>query len=70
MPNENAISVASFQSAMLRLRADYIGVILLGDVNVNCTRRSLFFNSNIGIVERSWDVCKDRGLKQLATKHT
>ena len=69
-PDENDSSIASLQSEILRLRGEYIGVILLGDLNIHHTRWLQFSNSNTSIGDRLWDVCRDLGLKQLVAKPT
>ena len=69
-PDDDGISMNGLLDEIERLRGDYIGVILLGDLNVHHKRWLRYSSRNSELGERLWDICKDLGLKQLVSKPT
>ena len=69
-PDESGTSIAILKAEIERLRGDFVGILLVGDVNVHHKRWLKHSHSNTELGERLWETCRDLGLKQLVSKPT
>ena len=69
-PDAGDSSIETLPAELDRLRAEVVGVILLGDINIHHRKWLRHSRENSAIGERLWSVCKDSGLKQHVAEPT
>ena len=60
----------SLSSELTRLADDYVGVILVGDMNVHHARWLRHSNGNTALGATLWDICQNHGLVQCVREAT
>ena len=69
-PDDDGSSMNNLLAELRRLRCEFVGTILLGDINVHHRKWLRFSNDNTTIGERLHDICHEAGLKQVVNEPT
>ncbi len=69
-PDEDGSSMDKLPEELNRLRAEAIGTILLGDLNLHHQRWLRFSRDNTTLGNRMWHISQDAGLKQPVKEPT
>ena len=69
-PDAPISHVDSLRDELARLSDGYIGVVLMGDMNIHHRKWLRYSNGNTGVGESLWHLCQEYGLLQRVSQPT